>query len=275
MKMNYRFHRKNTRHQPRTASDQVACERLPIDAHTGQPLEPMAQPGYYPGFHTLDQQNFWDEATRKTVLARVCDVPPIRFFSPTEARLMQTVCDRILPQDDRDEGHKIPLVNSIDDRLYHRRINGYQFTDMPPDHEAYQLGLQAIDAVAQCLYQRPFVECGPRAQDHVLQTLHDGQPPAGDEIWQRMSVNHFWMLLVQDVVEAYYAHPYAWDEIGFGGPAYPRGYMRLENGKPEPWEVDEQRYTWQAPPTALSDVSRPMGSPGDHKTQTAGQEGMH
>jgi hypothetical protein len=27
-----------------------------------------------------------------------------------------------------------------------------------------------------------------------------------------------------------YAHPYAWDEIGFGGPAYPRGYGALNFG---------------------------------------------
>ena len=53
-----------------------------------------------------------------------------------------------------------------------------------------------------------------------------------------MPVKHYWTLLVQDAVEAYYAHPYAWDEIGFGGPAYPRGYMRLERGQPEPWEVE-------------------------------------
>ena len=38
---------------------------------------------------------------------------------------------------------------------------------------------------------------------------------------------------------AYYAHPYAWDEIGFGGPAYPRGYFALNNGAPEPWEPRE------------------------------------
>ena len=42
----------------------------------------------------------------------------------------------------------------------------------------------------------------------------------------------------------YYAHPWAWDEIGFGGPAYPRAYMRLENGQPEPWEKQEKRYEW-------------------------------
>ena len=55
--------------------------RLPVDATTGQPLAPNAQPGYYPGFQTLSQQTFWDEATRKVVKARVEQVPPIRFFS--------------------------------------------------------------------------------------------------------------------------------------------------------------------------------------------------
>jgi hypothetical protein len=29
------------------------------------------------------------------------------------------------------------------------------------------------------------------------------------------------------VLSAFYAHPWAWNEIGFGGPAYPRGFMRL------------------------------------------------
>ena len=47
-----------------------------------------------------------------------------------------------------------------------------------------------------------------------------------------------------DALEGYYAHPWAWDEIGFGGPAYPRAYTRLERGEPEPWEVEERRYEW-------------------------------
>ena len=62
-----------------------------------------------------------------------------------------------------------------------------------------------------------------------------------------MPVERYWALLVQDCLEAYYAHPWAWDEIGFGGPAYPRAYMRLEHGEPEPWEVEELRYEWLAP----------------------------
>ncbi len=254
---------------------QKNTDHLPLDPTTGQPLAPRTQPGYYPGFQTLSQQAFWDEATRKVVLARVKQVPPIRFFTHEEAQLMQAVCDRLLPQDDRDENHKIPVVNYLDERLFSGRIDGYRFEDMPPDSEAHRLGLQAIEAIAQHMYNEHFIHLKQRQQDQVLQTIHDCNPPAGEEIWKKMSVQRFWMLLMQDVVDAYYAHPYAWDEIGFGGPAYPRGYMRLEGGKPEPWEVEEQRYEWKAPADALSDTYRPIGGPGGHKQQTPGQEGSH
>ena len=249
--------------------------RVPVDPATCKPLALSAQPGYYPGYSTLQQRDFWDEATRQVVLQRIEHVPLIRFFTPDEALFMQAVCDRLLPQDDRDEEHTVPLVNVIDDRLFNNRSDGYRYEDMPPDGEAYRLGIQAIDAIAKHMFAAPFLQLGPREQDSVLQTLHDAQPPAADEIWQKMSVQRFWMLLMQDVVEAYYAHPYAWDEIGYGGQAYPRGYMRLEGGKPEPWEVPEQRYDWEAPITSLSDRYIPLGGPGEHKQQAPGQAGTH
>lgn len=248
--------------------------RCPTDPKTGHPLPPRAQPGYYPGFSTMSQQSFWDEATRAVVVKRVEDPPPLRFFSAEEIPLLRAVCDRIVPQDDRDDAHKIPLINGIDERLYQNRGDGYRYESMPPDREAYHLGLQAIDAIAQHLHGRSFVECGPREQDHVLKTIHDGEPPAGQDIWDRMPTHRFWVLLVQDVLEQYYAHPWAWDEIGFGGPAYPRAYMRLENGEPEPWEVKEQRYEWDAPATALSHLAEEIGGATEHGS-TPGQGGTH
>jgi hypothetical protein len=248
---------------------------LPMDKKTGQPMPPRATPGYYPEFNTLSQQAFWDEATRNVVLNRVQHTPPIRFFSADEARLMAALCDRLLPQDDRDAVHKIPIVNVIDERLYSGRIDGYRFEDMPPDGEAFRLGLQGIEEVARQMHGRSFVDCGPLEQDQVVQTLHDENPPAGEEIWKRVPLDRFWMLLMGDVVDAYYAHPFAWDEIGFGGPAYPRGYMRLTNGRPEPWEVHERRYEWDAPPSSLSDAYRPIGGTHPGRHQPTGQEGTH
>jgi hypothetical protein len=251
-----------------------STDSVPVDPSTGKPRPPQAQPGYYPGFSTLSQQSFWDEATRAVVLRRVEQLPPIRFFSSTELELMEALLARLIPQDDRDEAHRIPLVNTIDDRLFTGRIDGYRFEDMPPDGDAYRLGLTGIDAIAHHLYHRRFVELDATEQDDVLWTLHRGEPPAGEDVWQRLPVARFWLLINQDAIEAYYAHPYAWDEIGFGGPAYPRGYFRLERGQPEPWEVKEQRYEWAAPPDARSDQYESLGGSAHHHTP-AGQEGSH
>ena len=253
--------------------EETVHQGLPIDPASGRPLPPRAQPGYYPGFNTLAQQAFWDEATRTVVLQRVNHPPPILFFTKEEEPLMQAICDRILPQDDRDGAHRIPVLNTIDDRLHSGRLDGYRYEDMPEDGEAYHLGLCGIEAIAMHLYQRSFVDLAPLQQDAVLQTLHDAAPPTGVDIWRRLPVKRLWLLLVQDVLEAYYAHPYAWDEIGFGGPAYPRGYMRLEGGKPEPWEVEERRYAWAPPPNSLSGEDRPLG--GQEHATVPGQEGSH
>jgi hypothetical protein len=229
--------------------------------------------GYYPGFHTLEQRRFWDARTREVILDRVHNVPPIRFFSEEEARLMEAVCRHILPQDDRDEAQRIPILPWIDKRLFDDSHDGYRFEDMPPDREAYRLGMQAIEEISRHLHGRGFLEIGDRAQDELLRTLHDGDPPAAADIWARMPVERFWMLLVQDCVTEYYSHPYAWDEIGFGGPAYPRAYMRLERGEPEPWEVEERRYDWSAPDTYVSDRFEPVAGKEEHRGGP--QEGTH
>ena len=244
-----------------------------LDERTGRRRPPVKQPGYYPGYSTLGQRNFWDAATRQEVEKRVYQVPPIRFFSPEERPLMIAVCDRVLPQDDRLPEFRIPIVNYIDERLFENKIDGYRFEDMPPDREAHQLGLKAIDTTALTIHGRPFVELGPLEQDFIIKSIHDGKKLAAQDIWMRMSIDRYWHLLVQDCVSAYYAHPWAWDEIGYGGPAYPRAYTRLEGGMPEPWEVDEQRYEWIAPPTSISDVYEETGAGGE--TTHHGQGGTH
>jgi hypothetical protein len=246
----------------------------PVDPRTGKPIGPLAQPGYYPGFSTLSQEKFWDAKTREVVLDRVNNVPEIRFFTSQEARLLEAICDRVLPQDDRDEAHKIPIVPQIDKRLYENSHDGYRYESMPPDREAFRLGLQAIDEIAQQRYGLGFLEIGPREQDGILRMLHDGKPTAGDEIWKRMPVHRFWMLLVSDCAEAYYSHPWAWDEIGFGGPAYPRAYMRLERGEAEPWESKEKRYEWKAPETSVSHAFEPVAGQLEH-LGSPGQGGTH
>jgi len=255
---------------PETETDETL---LPIDPNSKRPLAQTRQPGYYPGYSTLSQRRFWDDATRKVVEDRVFKIPEIRFFTAIEAKLMEAVADRIIPQDDRSPEVRIPIVPYIDERLHKGEINGYRYDNMPPDREAYKLGLKAIDDTAYAMHNKPFLDLDQRQKDEVLKSIHDGTKVAAHEIWNLMSIDRFWHLLVQDCITVYYAHPYAWDEVGFGGPAYPRAYTRLENGLPEPWEKDEHRYEWEAPPDSLSDVYEVSGA--GVETTHYGQGGTH
>ncbi len=256
-------------------ADNEAASLSPLkDPATGEHLPARRQPGYYPGFSTLAQQKYWDAATRMLIHRRVNRSIPIRFFTPDEEQTMRAVVDRILPQEDRLESHRIDVLAGIDERLFENRLEGYRYADMPPDQDAYRLAARAFEAMAHEQYGQSFHALDIMRQETLLRSVHRAEPLAAKELWSRMNIDRFWTMLVADCCSVYYAHPYAWDEIGFGGPAYPRGYMRLEEGEPEPWEVDEQRYEWAAPDNTLSDVEEPHGTGAEHQTHH-GQAGTH
>lgn len=249
------------------------AEGLPIDPDTGSPIPPRLDPGYYPGFHTLDQQDAWDEPTRAVVMERVNNVPPIRFFADV-LPLARAIFDRILPQDDRLPETRVPVLNYIDNRLWQGMTDGYRYEHVPDERECYRLGFQGIEEIARSVYGKAFTELDPRQQDEILVGLRDDEPRAAHDIWNRLAPRRFFQFMVQDAAAAYYCHPYAWDEIGFGGPSYPRGYMRIERGEPEPWEVEEQVYAWEAPPNSLSGGFKPEKELySEHATP--GQAGTH
>ena len=219
----------------------------------GVPIEPCSTPGYYPGFSTVSQSAFWDDATRRVVTDRLDSTLASQFFSAEEWNFWTAVFAHLIPQTDRSPDRQIPIVGPLDYRLFVNQTAGYRFENMPQDREAYRLGHEAINKEAEHRYGACFLALPYREQDTVLKAIHDGKPEAAANIWQAMPVHRFWQLIMGDAIDAYYAHPWAWDEIGFGGPAYPRAYTRLERGEPEPWEVEEKRYDWLAPGDALSD----------------------
>ena len=231
----------------------VDSSLLPSDPDTQETLEPRIQPGYYAGFSTLSQSPFWDDATRRVVEDRVEQPPKRRFFSQDAWDFWTAVFAHLIPQTDRTRDRQIPIVAVLDDRLEKNQTVGYRYEDMPHDRVVYELGIEAIDSEAEHRYGGKFLVLPEKQKELVLQAIQKGKPQAAPQIWKKMSVDRFWQMIMTDAIDAYYAHPWAWDEIGFGGPAYPRAYTRLERGEPEPWEVEEQRYEWLAPVTAISD----------------------
>ncbi len=247
---------------------------LLTDPASGKPLPQRVQPGYYPGWNVMKEWAFWDQATRDVIEQRLAPPKPLRFFTPAEATTMDAVLNRVLPQEDRLPARRIPLLPVLDTRLFTNRIEGYRYEDMPSDQQAYRWAAEAMEAMAKEAYSIAFAELSVTSQELLLQSLHDGEPIAAKELWKRMNVDRFWTMLVSDACSAYYAHPWAWNEVGFGGPAYPRGYMRLEEGEAEPWEFAEKRYEWAAPADSISDNTKAQSDGTGNQTHQ-GQAGTH
>jgi hypothetical protein len=109
---------------------------------------------------------------------------------------------------------------------------------MPSDADAWTWGLEGLDQTALALRESRFAALDASGQDSVLEAIRRGDPPG--EVWRRLPARRWWVFIaLRQITAIYYAHPYAWDEIGFGGPAYPRGYFALNFGAPEPWEARE------------------------------------
>src|SRR5581483_2858781 len=116
-----------------------------------------------------NRRDHWDDATRKVIAERLQPPGPLRFFSPEEARLLQAVLDRLLPQPERAE--PIPVLAAIDRRLADRAFDGYFYEGCPEDDAAHRLGLQALAAMAQQVHGQPFDQLPAAAQDTLLVSI--------------------------------------------------------------------------------------------------------
>jgi hypothetical protein len=192
------------------------------------------KPSPYAGFDPLAESRNWEDRTREVVFHRLEHVPPIRFFTEQEARTLDAVADRILPQDDREPSDRVPITPFIDQVLFEDDTDGFRKQDMPWEQEAWKRGLAGIEETSRARHETGFVWLGPDQQDEVLSAVQSGD--AEGQTWQELPPAEFFSKLVQQVVSMYYAHPAAWAEIGWPGPASKRGYMRTGYAQIDPWQ---------------------------------------
>jgi hypothetical protein len=198
-------------------------------------MKPQRSP--YAGYDVLAKWDSpsWDDQTRDVIRKRLFEIPQRRFFTETEWVTLERVADRLVPQPDRSS--PIPIAPWIDEKLHDDRRDGFRYEDMPALREAWRLGLKGIDEESSRRFGAHFASLPADQQDSVLRAVQAGDVEGG--VWDRLPARRFFLtVLLKEVVGEYYAHPLAWSEVGFGGPASPRGYVRLGLDQRDPWEGD-------------------------------------
>jgi hypothetical protein len=181
----------------------------------------------------------WNEQTRKVVGKRLDEVPPRRFLTAEQWSLIEAIVERLIPQPDREE--PLPIVPWIDDMLHNNQTPGYRYADMPPMRDAWRQGLEAIAAEAHNRHGKQFERLAPDEQDALLTDIQENRVER--RYWGDLPPGGFFLHhLLKDVAGIYYSHPDAWSEIGYGGPASPRGYARLGFDEHDPWEAEELHF---------------------------------
>ncbi len=224
------------------------ASHLPKQRDGGMPPEPEGLPsqrrgvspqmrGRYPEYDVLAEADHWDHATREVVLARL-DPPPIRFFDDNEVPTASAFCDTVTAQDG---DPKVPVLALVDKKLYEGQLDGFQYEDMPDDRDAWRIAVRGLDEAAMQLGYPSFGEAPLDDRHSICERFAAGELSGG--AWDELNVTRAWSVLMRAVLQAFYQHPWTWNEIGFGGPAYPRGYAALGVDRPEHWEPEEEYRT--------------------------------
>jgi hypothetical protein len=185
--------------------------------------------GRYPDYDVMASAHMWDDVTRSVIEERMKYTSELRFFTADEEPTMRAFCDTVTAQD---REPRIPVVEMIDRKLAARQFDGYRYADMPDDDETWRLTLQGVDGAAQRRYGMRFAQCSEEIREAICDELAKGLIQGG--AFDRVNSKRAWGVVTRGIVSSFYSHPWAWNEIGFGGPAYPNGYMRLGEGLREP-----------------------------------------
>jgi hypothetical protein len=195
-------------------------------------------PDRFPGYDVLAKRHTpsWNEVTRRVIDDRLALPRDPHFFTEDEWLTLTAVSGRIVPQ----PKHRppVPIAAMIDDKMAKDRGDGYRNAQLPKMQAAWRRGLHALDEEARGQHGARFHTLNVAEQDELLGKMQRGEltHPA----WETMPPKLFFSeRLAKDIVTAYYTHPTAWNEIGFGGPASPRGYVRMGADRHDPWEAVE------------------------------------
>ena len=148
--------------------------------------------------------------------------PPARsllFFTPHEARTVEALMGRIMPDDELGPGAVEAGTASYADQT----LAGVE----QDNQRIYRSGVQLLDAACRTRFGRPFVDCTPEDQDAMVADMAAGSlaaasSPAGDPGWSLA----FFELLREHTLEGMFGDPVhggnrglaGWKLLGYPGP---------------------------------------------------------
>jgi len=197
----------------------------------------MAKESHYPAYDVLKHQEEWDEHTQSIVVSRLVQTWEFQFLTLYEVEMLQVICSQLVGDT---RGDIVAyMVQHIDQSLDRSPGEGQRKVGVPKAQQLIRQGLQYLDEASKRRHVLAFLQLEKRQQWRFLDDLSRGQAVEVAE-WDSTLQKECFKRLLSWATESYYSHPVVWSEIGYGGPAYPRGYVRAQLGQLDPWEAQPE-----------------------------------
>lgn len=203
----------------------------------------MTRAPTYPGYDVLAKRDTpsWDAPTRAVIESRLNTPNRARYLGPSHWQTLVALCDTIVPQRGNAHGEpvpRVPVAALVEAKLLDDRRDGFRDARLPPLRAAWETGLAALDAESVKAYGEHFAQLQDERRRALVARMQHGE--LHSRAWRAMPCDVFFeKRVLHDVSAAYWSHPLAWSAMGFGGPANPRGYVRLYTNRRDPWEAVE------------------------------------
>ncbi len=165
------------------------------------------------------------ESTRHVLQNRLVkpQVAAPLFFDAEAFDTLRAICMRLIPQPE--EHRTVDLAGWLDSVLAGGKGNGWRYDKMPDDGKAFTIGLNGINETAASVFGRHFHLLAANEQDEVLSLVQTGK--VSDPVWQVMPAHLFFEELLAALVEQYYSHPFAKEDIGEVAMADAKGWKKI------------------------------------------------
>jgi hypothetical protein len=148
---------------------------------------------------------------------------PPRFFESHAFAVMKAACDLLIPQRERERS--IDLAGALDCRLADGEGDGWRYAKMPTDADMHANGAAGLDQTSEAMFGCGFTQAQSVERVAVLHAVQSGK--AAGEVWAEMDAACYFEELLALLVDIYYAHPLALEEIGYVGMADAHGWQAI------------------------------------------------
>ncbi|NOU88224.1 gluconate 2-dehydrogenase subunit 3 family protein [Paenibacillus sp. LMG 31460] len=198
----------------------------------------MLTSSYYPSYDVMNELDEWDDHTQMIVTSRLKPIKSLHFLTGSEAEMVRRISS-LLVNDQTPEVLDF-IISHIDQTLHQSSGEGQRKAGVPEASELIRSGLQAIEQGVQLLYGSSFIALDIDRQKLYLEKISEcNAEPL--EVWNSIQQEPLFIKLLRLTVESYCSYPMVWSEIGYAGPAYPRGYVRTQLGQLDPWEAQPEQ----------------------------------